>query len=68
MEQQLVALQNDLDDRINQYEKLEMIKEDQNEQIEDMTARMKQGEERMEIAEEQNTLLIDKLDVSESKM
>jgi hypothetical protein len=45
-----------------------MIKEDQNEQIEDMTARMKQGEERMEIAEEQNTVLIDRLDVSESKM
>jgi hypothetical protein len=47
---------------------LEKIKEYYHEQIEDLTARMKQGDERLEIAEEQNCIMIDRLDVSESKM
>ena len=66
MEQQLVALQADLDDRNNQFEKLEMIKEDMNTQVEDLAAQLKQCDERLEQAEEQNTALIDRLDVSES--
>lgn len=66
MEQQLTAIQLELDDRNNQFEKLELIKEDLDAQVEDLAARLKLGDERLEIAEEQNTSLVDRLDVRES--
>jgi hypothetical protein len=52
MEQQLTAIQLELDDRNNQFEKLELIKEDLDAQVEDLAARLKLGDERLEIAEE----------------
>ena len=68
MELQLAAIQSELEDRNNQFEKLEMIKEDYHEQMEDLTARLKLGDERLELAEEQNTALVDRLDVADSKI
>lgn len=45
-----------------------MIKEDYHEQMEDLTARLKLGDERLALAEEQNTSLVDRLDVADSKI
>ena len=59
---------SELEDKNNEFEKLELIKEDSLKQIEDFNARLKLAGERLQIAEEQNTALVDKLDVADSKI